>query len=166
MTGIGSAQTFVRCARSEASFHVNAKEAHRTFDFYMTDKELDGSEVTRGFVDDLSFRAPKRVRSVVLSRKADAGHGHVPEASISPRAHMSHLVVPTGTRNRRELLTNVPTTRASLSEPIHQFELDRALRLLLHNDCSISNAPTEHDIANPNRDHIAIAQLAIGYIGV
>jgi hypothetical protein len=39
--------------------------------------------------------------------------------------------------------------------------LDRLLGLLLYDDGAITHAPTRHDFADPDPDHVAATQLAV-----
>ena len=71
----------------QSVLHVNAQIAHRAVDFGMTEEDLNGAEIASRLVDDRCFRAPERVRPVILSRKADADHPLVNEPGVLPGAY-------------------------------------------------------------------------------
>jgi hypothetical protein len=64
----------------QSVLNVNARVADRAVDLGMAEKDLNGAEVASRFVGDGCVRAPKRVRPVILSGKADAGYLIVHEA--------------------------------------------------------------------------------------
>lgn len=51
----------------------------------MAEKDLNGAKIASGLVDDRRLRASKRVRPVLLSRKADADYPLVYETGILSR---------------------------------------------------------------------------------
>jgi hypothetical protein len=75
---------------------------------------------------------------------------------------MAHVVVPA-----REHVVVQRSSRALQPRPrcfpgrVHQLELDRPLRLLLHDDSQIAHTPIRHDIADQRADDVAAAQLAV-----
>ena len=48
----------------------------------MTEEDLNGTEIASRLVDDRCFRAPKRVRPVILPTQANAGDPLVSETGI------------------------------------------------------------------------------------
>lgn len=113
-------------------------------------------------VDYRCFRAPKRVRFVILSRKADADHPLVYEAGILPRAYVGHVVVSA----REDEVVQRPAASLQpcphrLSCRIHQLELHRTFGLLLNHNGAVTDAPAGNYVADPHLDHITAAQLAV-----
>jgi len=143
----------------EGIFDVDTEVADGTFDVRMIEENLHSAQVPVAL--DRYLRVPKRARAVFLRLEPDANNPFVNEASILARAHMPGVIVPAW--------ENIVTERAAASlQPcphrspsgLEQFKLNGALRLLLHDDGSVANTPTEDEIADAHFDHIASAQLA------
>jgi len=89
-------------------------------------------------------------------------HPLVDEAGIRPRAHVPGMVVSAWEDKIVERSASAFQSCAHrFPGRLYQFELHRLFRLRLHDDSSVPNAPSGHDVANAYLDHVAAAQLAI-----
>jgi hypothetical protein len=78
----------------------------------VAEKDLNSAKVASRFVYDRSFRPPKRVRTVFLSRKADADYPFVNETGILSRAHVRHVIV---TATEHEIIQGIATPLLPIS---------------------------------------------------
>lgn len=79
-----------------------------------------------------------------------------------PCAHMRHIVVPAWKDVVVERSTpSFEPSSHRLSCRLHKLELNRPLGLLLHHDGAVADAPARHEVADPDLDAIAAAQLAV-----
>ncbi|VWX50648.1 hypothetical protein NOVOSPHI9U_30057 [Novosphingobium sp. 9U] len=128
----------------------------------MTGQDLHGAQVASRLVDDRCFGAPKRVRSVLLGLKADARNPLPNKPTILPRAHVVHVVI-AARENKvvQRAAASLKPGEQGLPSWFNDFELYRALALLLHDNGPVANATTGHYISDPDFDDVAAAQFAV-----
>ena len=146
----------------QSVLNIHAKVSDGAVDLSMAEKDLNGTKVTGCLVDDGGFRAPERMRSVILRRKTDTDYPLVHKAGVLPSAHVGHVVVPA--RENEVVQGAAPALEPRAHCPsgrVYQLELDRSSGFLLNDDGAITNAPAGNYIPDSDTDHVTAAQLAI-----
>ena len=71
---------------------MDAKRAHRVFNFGMAEPYLHGAKIAAGLVNDRRFRAEKRMGAILLRPSSDAGDLFINEARVLSRAEMISVI--------------------------------------------------------------------------
>jgi hypothetical protein len=146
----------------ECILDVDAKIPNRAFDFSMAEENLDGTEISRGLVDDRCFCPPQRVRSVVFAPQPDCGDPLVDQPCILSRADVPGMITPTweGVVVQHPTATLQPNQYAG-SRRFKQLELYGPAGLLLHHNSPAPHPPAADKVSYPDLDDVAAPQLAV-----
>lgn len=143
-------------------FDVNTKIADGAFDFGVSQQDLNGAQIARGLVNDRRLGPPNRVSAILLDLEADAADPLVDKTSILPHAHVPHVVISAG---KDEVVQRAPAAlkprEYRFASRLDQLKLDLPLRLLLDDDCTISDSATGDNIADAYFHHVTSPQLAV-----
>lgn len=140
----------------------NAQVAHCAFELRVTEQQLNRPQVLGLAVDQCGLSSAHRVRTVGSGVETDGADPSVHDAGVLPGRYMGRVMSPT----REEVLLRL---EIGLGNPcgdgipglFRQFKLYRPLSFALHDHCPWLNLTAMDDIANPEIDQIAAAQLAI-----
>ena len=128
----------------------------------MTEKNLNRTKVAGCPVDDRCLRSAKRVRAILASHQADAGHPFIDKPCILAGAEMPIMINPAG----KDIVVHCaaapfkPRQQAGSSVG-KQLELHRPTGFLLHHDCTRSDLPAADDVADLHLHQVAAPKLAV-----
>lgn len=153
---------FYPLRQEQRVLHVDTKISNRVFNLGMTEQNLDGTDVSRRLVDHRRLRPTERVSPIFLGTQTNRGHSLINEAGVLPRAHVICVVDPAWESIVLDCAAApFESDQQTCSHVAGDLELNRTTGLLLNDDRSSSDLPSDDNITNSDLDQVAAVKLVV-----